>query len=905
MAEDISKTITIVFRGEDAQLNNTVSNIDKMIKVLKNDTSLLQKEMKFGATGSEYEKQMKLYDQAISNVSQSIDLARTNQAYWNDEITKYQDKMANGQALSEKEMNYLLTAQKQYSDYGKQIENLTEQLRRLQQEQENYNRLSVAANLQEQGQAFQSLGRSVNQVANAFKYVSLAASGALTGAVASAVTFESAMADVNKVLRQEEKDYLGTLQQQILDMSRELPLTAKEIAEVTANALQLGISAKDVGLFTETILKLGSATNIASEEAGIALAQLFNITGESFSNVDKFGAALTDLGNKFPTFESDIMNMATRLGAAGASVKMTSQDILALATALSSTGLAAEGGGSAVSQIIRKIDKEVALNSSHLKQWAKYAGMSVAEFRNAWSTDAMGAFQTLIDNLSKATESGTNLNVVMADLGIGYIRQIDAFSRLVNASDVLDAALISSAEAWGEVEAGEEGALNVEFEKRVQTLAAQFQLLKNDLFDLGVMIGQELMPHLLNLIDIARSIVDWFINLSPTTKKWITGFLIGLASIYPILKAIGTVLLSIGMFLTGIGGILANKLTFMAWGEKFFGGILKVINGFKVLSSILLPIVAVVGALVAAFVLLYKTNDAFTKSINNLVMLFKSKLLAVTEDLSSSIKELGEWFSELYESKIKPLFDYLINLYHTFIEPTLSYLLSALTQLIFKIIVNLYEWIVKIIQYLINIAKPILSVIIDIIKAIAGILAPIAGAIFTIIGAIIELIAWLWDRLDPVMKETIEIVGNIVQAFAEVGKIIADVLLSAVQWLIDKFTLLFDFLKNTDVITSFSSAFQGIVTVVENAVEWFARLIEMYNDWRKNQKSLGDIKADWENANGVRVGTSGVYNVNINNNQRNTFNGTNGMGSAAQQAANSMVDMISNALGKQLDSRGW
>ena len=895
---DESKTITIVFRGEDAQLNNTVSNIDKMIKVLKNDTSLLQKEMKFGATGSEYEKQMKLYDQAISNVSQSLELAKTNQAHWNDEITKYQDKMASGQALSEQELNYLLTAQKQYSDYGKQIENLTEQLKRLRQEQENYNRLSVAANLQEQGQAFQSLGRSVNQVANAFRYVSLAASGALTGAVASAVSFESAMADVNKVLRQEEKDYLGTLQQQILDMSRELPLTAKEIAEVTANALQLGISAKDVGLFTETILKLGSATNIASEEAGIAIAQLFNITGESFSNVDKFGASLTDLGNKFPTFESDIMNMATRLGAAGASVKMTSQDILALATALSSTGLAAEGGGSAVSQIIRKIDKEVALNSSHLKQWAKYAGMSVAEFRNAWSTDAMGAFQTLIDNLKKATDSGTNLNVVMADLGIGYIRQIDAFARLVNASDVLDAALISSAEAWGEVEEGEEGALNVEFEKRVQTLAAQFQLLKNDLFNLGVMIGQELMPHLLKLIDFARSIVDWFINLSPTTKKWITGFLIGLASIYPILKTIGTVLLSIGMLLTGIGGVLANPVAKTFITEKMFGGILGFINTMKGLAATLAGPLAVLAALAAVFVLLYKNNEEFRNGIDRLTAAFKFGIIRETQELMNFLKDFGAWF----ESKFKPFFDYLVQLYHTFIEPSLAYLFSALTKLIYNGLLILYDIVVKVIKYLINIAKPVIDVILKLIQAFATFLAPVIGLVITLVGVIAELTTWLAQKLKPAIDETIEILGNIFQAFFEVAGIIGGALVDAIQWLIEKFAELFGFLKDTKVINSFKTAFEGVVGIVKSAVEWFSKLWDKFKAWRKDTFSVDEIANSWSDGS-YRVSPTGV--ITINNNQRNTFNTTNALESATQQAADGMVDLINNAIGKQLNSRGW
>ena len=297
-----------------------------MIKVLQNDTKALQKKMKFG---EDYSTQMGYYNQAISNVRETLNLAKISQGKWNDEIEKYQEIMKT-RPLTDKELNNLLTAQRKYAEFGKTIENVSEQEKRLVEEQENYNRLSIAEKLEDEGNQFRNLGQSINRVADSFKYVSLAAGAALTGSTMAAVNFESAMANVNKVLKDSEKGYFSSLQQEILDMSRELPLTAEEIAQVTANALQLGVSARDVSKFTETILKLGTATNISADEAAIALAQFFNITGESLQNVDKFGAVLTSLGNQFPTFESDIMEMSTRIAAAGTSIGMSSQDILGL-----------------------------------------------------------------------------------------------------------------------------------------------------------------------------------------------------------------------------------------------------------------------------------------------------------------------------------------------------------------------------------------------------------------------------------------------------------------------------------------------------------------------------------------------------------------------------------------------
>lgn len=889
---DEDKTITIKFRGDDAQLNDTVSNVDKMIKVLQNDTKSLQKKMKFG---EDYSTQMGYYNQAISNVRETLNLAKISQGKWNDEIEKYQEIMKT-RPLTDKELNNLLTAQRKYAEFGKTIENVSEQEKRLVEEQENYNRLSIAEKLEDEGNQFKNLGQSINRVADSFKYVSLAAGAALTGSTMAAVNFESAMANVNKVLKDSEKGYFSSLQQEILDMSRELPLTAEEIAQVTANALQLGVSARDVSKFTETILKLGTATNISADEAAIALAQFFNITGESLQNVDKFGAVLTSLGNQFPTFESDIMEMSTRIAAAGTSIGMSSQDILGLSTALTSVGLSAEAGGSSISQILRTIDTQVATSGKKLSAWAKQAGMSVDEFKRAWSEDATGTFQLLVDSLAEGVDNGENLNAMLKDLGITAIRQTDAFSRLVQANDTLNDALGESAKAWQDIEKGESGALNDEFAQKVKTLAAQFQLLKNDLFALGVTIGQQVMPYLQRAIDFARELVNQFIRLSPEAKKWVVGLLAGLASIYPVLKTVGTAITGIGTLLLGLSGIVKNKLAFAEFGEKMFGGILTAFKSFA--TSIAIP-VAAIAALATAFAMLYKNNETFSNAIDRLTNAFKFGIIRTTQQLLDILKEFSEWFVR----KIQPLMDYLIQLYHTFIEPTLAYLFSALTELIYDVIKTLYEWVVKIIDYLVRIAKPIIDVIINLIKAVATFLAPVIGLIFTLVGAIIELFGWLWDKLKPAISETITIVGNIGQAFSEVARIVSNLLLTAIQWLVDKFAELFGFLKDTGVITTFTNAFQGVVTVIQNAVKWFTDLLDKLAKFKKENPSLGTIKSEYETRNGVRVGTSGVYNTTFNFNQSNKISGTST--NTAQKLADDVLSLVNNGIGKQLETRGW
>ena len=87
--------------------------------------------------------------------------------------------------------------------------------------------------------------------------------------------------------------------------------------------------------------------------------------------------------------------------------------------------------------------------------------------------------------------------------------------------------------------------------------------------------------------------------------------------------------------------------------------------------------------------------------------------------------------------------------------------------------------------------------------------------------------------------------------------------------------------------------FEGIVNRIGKALEKLRDLIGLFNS---NAPSLGDMIG-----NGRYGGTSTIGNITVR--QTNTFNGTTT--SATQQAANNLLDMVNNGIGKQLETRGW
>lgn len=98
-----------------------------------------------------------------------------------------------------------------------------------------------------------------------------------------------------------------------------------------------------------------------------------------------------DLGNNYATTESAIMDMATRLAAAGSQVGLTQAQILGFATALSSVGLEAQAGGTAFSKAMIEMQVAAETNGKSLKDFARVAGLTTEEFKALWNSDPAGA----------------------------------------------------------------------------------------------------------------------------------------------------------------------------------------------------------------------------------------------------------------------------------------------------------------------------------------------------------------------------------------------------------------------------------------------------------------------------------------------------------------------------------
>ena len=368
-----------------------------------------------------------------------------------------------------------------------------------------------------------------------------------TAAVKSSMDFESAFTSVRKTVDATEAEY-DVLAASVKQMSTEVATSTGNIAEVMANAGQLGIQNDYLVDFTRTMIDLGNSTDIVADEAATAIAQFANITKMAQSDFGRFGAALVDLGNNFATTESAIMNMATRLGAAGAQVGLTQSQILGFATALASVGLEAEAGGTAFSKAMIQMQVAVETGNESLTDFARVAGLSEQAFVEMWNANPAGAIEAFIVGLSQMDEQGVSAIVTLQEMGLTEVRLRDTLMRATNATELFSRTQETAATAWEE-----NTALANEANKRYATTQSRLTNLKNTAVLFAQQIGDDLNPTIQELIDGANELLEGFLAMDEAQRQQIVRMAAYAAAAGPVLLVLGKATKGIGTLSTGIG----------------------------------------------------------------------------------------------------------------------------------------------------------------------------------------------------------------------------------------------------------------------------------------------------------------------------------------------------------------
>lgn len=284
-------------------------------------------------------------------------------------------------------------------------------------------------------------------------------------------SYESAFAGVKKTVDWTTADFVK-LDNTLKKMSKTIPATYEELAWIMELWWQLGVGINDLEKFTTTISQLGTATNLANEEAAQMLAQFANITWMDLNNIDRLWATIVDLWNNFATTEADIVNFASRIAGAWSIAWLSESQIMGIATAFSSVWIEAEAWGTAVQKVLLQMNNAANLWGDALDEYSKAIWMTADEFKKLRDTHPEEVFQKFLSSLNEAWSWAAK---ILTDLWLKDERLTRAFLSLWQNSEILTDAISRGNQAWND-----NIALVNEANQRYATTESQLIMLQNE-----------------------------------------------------------------------------------------------------------------------------------------------------------------------------------------------------------------------------------------------------------------------------------------------------------------------------------------------------------------------------------------------------------------------------------------
>jgi len=415
----------------------------------------------------------------------------------------------------------------------------------------------VLANSSQYQKQMAGVQSTTEKTSAAIKAAFVASSATIGGTLSAFAKYETQLIKVGKTADLQGKE-LEDFGKRITALSTTIPLSTNELLELSASAAQLGVKGKDnIIKFTETVAKLGTATDIVGEEGSRAIARLLNITGEGIGTVDKFGAIITRLGNNVAATEGEILSMASRIGKSTAQFELGTTAVLGISAALKEVGIEAELGGSAVGRTFVEMQNAVFKGGEALETFSNITGLTGEQLKETFQNNATEAFQIFINALNKLPAE--EVVASMEAMGLKGIRLREVIGTLAKRSDILARSLNLASD-----EAEKQTALNEEFKRAVDSLQSSFDIMKNEVMNLAKTMGKDLAPAARELFDEISSIIKGIREFNEATGGAITTSVVMAAKVSALVIAVNklkSVLLATGIISAGMATKLGMATT--------------------------------------------------------------------------------------------------------------------------------------------------------------------------------------------------------------------------------------------------------------------------------------------------------------------------------------------------------
>ena len=362
--------------------------------------------------------------------------------------------------------------------------------------------------------------------------------------VKAAADFEAELINVAKTTNF-TNDQISTLRGGLVALSKQVDITATDLAKIAATAGQLGLG-KEGGVegirqFTETTARFASVINVSVEEAGQGIARLLNIYQIGVKDSERVSSLLNEISNNSTASGKDLLDVIQRIGTAGGVLNI--KQAAALAAVGRDLGLTLETTGTSFQKVFLNLQTDA-------ERIAPIIGIPVTKFLSVLKEDGIAGLNLYTSALAKM-DLATRSAFIQQSTGGGRI--FDLVTKLANDAEngykLLNKQL-------GNAEVGFEGGTSAirEQQRVMEGLNKQLQLVINGFLNLATEVGNRAIPF---LTDLARQLqeflsdprtVDRVVEFGKTVGNWAAIFVEAAKSLTILLDNLGPLVRLLQLF---------------------------------------------------------------------------------------------------------------------------------------------------------------------------------------------------------------------------------------------------------------------------------------------------------------------------------------------------------------------
>ena len=771
MAANRIKGITVEIGGDTTKLQTALKGVNTEIRNTQSQLKDVEKLLKLDPGNTELMAQKhRLLGDAVKETKEKLETLKTAAEQANTAL-------ANGEI-----------SQSQYDALQREIIETENNLRDLERQagQSAVALQKIAAT----GEKLKTVGSAIEGVGQKLMPVTAAVGGLGAAAVKVASDFDSAMSQVAAVSGATGKD-LEALRDKAREMGSKTKFSASEAAEAMNYMAMAGWKTGDMLSGIEGIMNLAAASGedlaTTSDIVTDALTALGLSAEDSGHFADILAAASSNANTNVTMMGETFKYCAPVAGALGFTAEDTAEAIGLMANA----GIKSSQAGTAMRSMMTNLTGEV-----------KFVGDAFGEL-TIQTTNTDGSMRSLGDILADCRAAFSQMSesekAANAEALVGK-NAMSGFLAVMNA-------------APGDIEKLNSAINNCDgtAEKMAATmqdnLAGQLTILKSQLEELAISIGEILMPYIRQIVGWIQGLVDWLNSLDEGTKKIIVTVALVAAALGPVLIVIGKVVGAVGTIMTVVPQIASA-----------ISGVIAFVSG-TVIPAISAVVAAIgwvplaIAAVVAILVVLYNKCEWFREAVNAIWTQIKEFFVSAWEVICSFFTEtipnawnslvsffqgIPAWWSGLWQS----VGDFFSNIWTNMMNnPVLTGIVDMIR--------SLWENLSTTLQGIWNGIKTAASGAWELIKNV-------------VLGPVLLLIDLVTGNFTKLKEDAANIWNNIKNAASNIWNGIKQVVGSLAQGLANHVSILFNGLKTTianiwtAIKNTASSAWNGLKNLVSS-----------------------------------------------------------------------------------------